>query len=114
MSIPNFGLDNVTVIVDRNKYQLDGATDDIMNLFSLDDKFKAFGFDVQTVNGHNVEAIADALLKDCNMPKAIIADTIKANGISFLMNNKTSHHTSLVGKKYTQAIEDIKHAYGKL
>ena len=114
MSISNFGLDNVTVIVDRNKYQLDGITDDIMNLFSLEEKFKAFGFDVQTVDGHDVGAIADALAKEGEKPAVIIADTIKANGISFLENNKMSHHTPLTGKKHAQAVEEIKQAYGKL
>lgn len=114
MSIVHFNLDNVTVIVDRNKYQLDGPTDEIMKLYSLEDKFEAFGFDVQTINGHDIEAVLNALTSQRHRPNAIVADTIKANGISFLMNNKLSHHTPLVGKKYNQAVEEIKKAYGKL
>ena len=114
MSIANFGLDNMTIIVDCNKYQLDGATDDIMKLFSLEDKFRSFGFDVLIVDGHNLEAIADALVKIVEKPNVIIADTVKANGISFLVNNKMSHYTQLTGKKYIQAVEEVKQAYGKL
>lgn len=114
MSIANFELNNVTVIVDRNKYQLDGATDEIMKLLSLEEKFKAFGFDVQTVDGHNVAAVADALETIVPAPNVIIADTVKANGISFLVNNKMSHHTPITSKKHAQAVEEIKQYYGTL
>lgn len=114
MSIANFKLDNVTIVVDCNKYQLDGATNDIMNLFALDDKFNAFGFDVLRVNGHDVGSVVDALGKKILAPNVIIADTVKANGISFLVNNKFSHHTPLTNKKYLQAVDEIKRAYGKL
>lgn len=114
MSIANFGLDNVTIIVDRNKYQVDGLTDNVMNLMSIEEKFKAFGFNVQTIDGHNVAAVANALEIIVPKPNVVIADTVKANGISFLVNNKMSHHTPITSKKHAQAVEEIKRYYGKL
>lgn len=111
MSIANFGLNNVTVIVDRNQYQLDGPTSDIMNLQSVEDKLKAFGYEVVTVDGHNIVSLLDVLGKSSDKPRAIVANTIKANGISFLINNKMSHQCALPKKKYDLAVEEIKQAY---
>lgn len=114
MSIKNYQLDNMTVIIDRNGYQLDGPTTEIMNQYSLEEKAKAFGFDTSVVNGHSIEALYDALSEGCASSKVIIADTVKANGISFLVNNKISHMTALPQKKYNQALEELQTAYGKL
>lgn len=111
MSIANFGLNNITVIIDCNQYQLDGPTSDIMNLLSLEDKMKVFGYDVDTVNGHSIPELLGTLSKTSDKPRAIIANTIKANGISFLMNNKISHQCVLPRKKYELAVEEIKQAY---
>lgn len=112
MSIANYRLDNITIIVDRNKYQSDGLTTEVMNQFSLETKFKSFGFGVTTVDGHNIEEIANALRNNHpDMPKVIIADTIKAHGLSFLENNKKSHQCVLTKKNYQRAIEEIKEAY---
>lgn len=111
MSIVNYGLNNVTIIVDRNKYQLDGPTSEIMNLFSVEDKLKAFGYDVETVNGHSIPQLLDSLGRISDRPRAVVAETIKANGISFLMNNKVSHQCVLPRKKYDLAVEEINRAY---
>lgn len=111
MSIVNFGLNNVTIIVDRNQYQLDGPTTEIMNLLSVEDKLKAFGYDVETINGHSIPELLDTLGKSSDKPRAIVANTVKANGISFLMNNKMSHQCALPKKKYDMAVEEIKQAY---
>ena len=111
ISIVNFGLDNVTVIIDRNQYQLDGPTSEIMNLLSIEDKLKAFGYDVETINGHSIPELLDTIGKSSDKPRAIVANTIKANGISFLINNKISHQCVLPRKKYELAVEEIKQAY---
>jgi len=114
MSIANYKLNNITVIVDRNGYQVDGATDDVMNLFSLDQKFKSFGFETMSIDGHDLSQLIDALRLKSTSPKIIVANTRKANGISFLEGNKVSHHTVLSKKRHAQAIEEIRLAYGKL
>lgn len=111
MAISNFELNNVTIIVDHNQYQLDGPTSEIMNLLSVEDKLKAFGYEVETVDGHSILALLDTLGKSSDKPRAIVANTIKANGISFLMNNKVSHQCVLPRKKYELAVEEIKNAY---
>lgn len=105
-------LDNLTIIVDSNGYQLDGPTAEIMNQSKMADKLKAFGFDVVEVNGHDIEALLKVLPARADKPQAFIARTIKAHGISFLENNKMSHHCSLTKKKYQQAVEDIRKSYG--
>lgn len=111
MSIVNFELSNVTVIVDRNQYQLDGPTSKIMDLHSIEDKLKSFGYDVETIDGHSIPQLLDTLGRSSDKPRAIVANTIKANGISFLMNNKISHQCVLPRKKYELAVEEIKQAY---
>lgn len=112
MSIAHYELDNVAIIVDRNKYQLDGPVKDIMNNESLEFKFKAFGFDVDVVNGHDIEALLESYNKKSSCPRAIIADTVKAHGISFLENNKMSHQCVLTKKKYDMAVQELRNAYG--
>lgn len=111
MSISNFGLNNMTLIIDRNNYQLDGPTSEIMKLNPLEEKLNAFEFDVETVDGHSIEDLVVALPKIGEKPRAIIANTVKANGISFLENNKISHQCTLSKKKYEQAIDEIRRAY---
>ena len=108
MSIANFKLNNLIIIVDRNGYQLDGPTKEIMNQYSLEEKFKSFGLEVEVVNGHSIEELLCVLNKPSDVSRVIIADTVKANGISFLMNNKMAHHCVLSLKKYEKAVEDIK------
>lgn len=111
MSITHFNLDNMVIIVDKNGYQLDGPTDEIMGLSSIDKKLETFGLDVETVNGHSIEELIKVLPLKTGKPRAVVANTIKAHGISFLENNKMSHQCVLTKKKYEQAVEEIKSAY---
>ncbi len=105
-------LGNLTLIIDNNHYQLDGSTAEVMDQSRIVEKFKAFGFDVTEVDGHDIEALLNTLPVRKECPRAIIANTIKAHGISFLENNKQSHHCSLTRKKHQQAVEDIRKSYG--
>lgn len=111
MSINHFNLDNMVIIVDKNDYQLDGPTDEIMSLSSIDKKLESFGLEVEIVNGHSIEELIKVLPKKTGKPRAIVANTIKAHGISFLENNKMSHQCVLTKKKYEQAVEEIKSVY---
>ncbi|MBQ4002126.1 MAG: hypothetical protein II601_07050, partial [Lachnospiraceae bacterium] len=73
---------NLTWLVDWNKKQLDGYTKDILDIFDLEAKFSAFGFDAVTVKGDDVEAIYEALTKEVtDKPRAIILDTVKGAGV---------------------------------
>ncbi len=112
MSIVHFGLNNVTIIVDKNGYQLDGPTEEVMSLPAIDEKLRSFGYDVSVINGHSIELLLDELPKRGATPRAIVANTVKANGISFLQHNKLSHQCTMTRKKYQQAVDEIITSYG--
>ena len=112
MSISHFNLDNMVVIVDKNGFQLDGPTDEVMKLYSVEHKLESFGFDVDSVNGHSIEELVAVLGKNTVKPHAVVANTIKAHGISFLENNKASHQCPLPKKKYEKALQELKDSYG--
>lgn len=107
-----YKLNNLTIIVDNNRYQLDGITVEIIDQSHLAEKFKAFGFDVVEIDGHDISSLLQTIPIKTEHPRVIIANTVKAHGISFLENNKLSHHCSLTKKKYLQAVDDIKSSYG--
>lgn len=86
-------LDNLVVIVDRNRYQLTGATSEVKSSGSIADKWESFGWNVVEVNGHDVFSVLDTL-EVCahteDRPSAVIAKTTKGKGISFMEGNKFS------------------------
>lgn len=87
MSSAKYGLDNLIVILDYNKSQIDGYTRDVMNIDPVDDKLSAFGWDVERIDGHDYAAIDASLtraLAQNGRPHFIIADTIKGKGVSFM------------------------------
>jgi len=104
-------LDNLTAIVDRNKYQIDGKIEDIKNLEPFGAKWQAFGWEVEICDGHNFPSLIGALekaLKNHGKPTMIIANTIKGKGVSFMEERPLDYH----GKAPTleeqeKAIEEI-------
>ncbi len=99
MSAGKHGLDNFTVIVDYNKYQSYASTAEVQDLEPLADKWRAFGFAVQEVDGHNVDALRgvfSTLPFAAGKPSAVICHTVKGRGISFAENNMEWHHKSRV------------------
>lgn len=108
MAAANFHLNNFTLIVDRNKLQYDGPTASVMNQIDLGEKFKAFGFDVSCIDGHNCEALVAALNRESELPKCVIADTIKGKGVSFMEGQKEWHHHTLSQVEYEKAVEEVK------
>jgi len=107
MSAANYGLNNFVLIVDRNKLQYDGTTTEVMNQFDLGDKFRAFGFDVKAVDGHDVDALIDAMNAPSDKPVCVIADTIKGKGVSFMEGVKAWHHSVLTQEQYEQAVTEV-------
>jgi transketolase len=110
MSASHFRLDNLCAIVDNNALQIDGSTKSIMNIESLSDKYKAFGWNVISVDGHNFDEIDDAYNRfkaDSGNPTVIIAETVKGKGVSF-MENAVEWHGKAPSKEFLQkAIEEI-------
>ena len=87
MSAPKFRLDNLTVMLDSNKGQIDGPTREIMNIEPIAEKLSAFNWDVQTINGHDFAQIERALtsaLTEGGKPHFILANTVKGKGVSFM------------------------------
>jgi len=107
MSMAAYNLDNVTLIVDRNGLQLDGPTKDVLDQYRLEEKFKAFNYDVAVVNGHNIEELWLAFSKRDGR-RVVIADTVKAHGISFLEQRKESHQCAITEAQYEQAVKEIR------
>jgi len=107
MSAANFSLDNFTLIIDRNGLQYDGPTSSVMNLQNLGDKFRAFGFDVTEVDGHDVGELVSALESLHERPHCVIADTIKGKGVSFMENNAEWHHHTLSLEQNEQAVKEV-------
>lgn len=110
MSASQFGLDNLTVIVDANVLQLDGYTKDIMDLGNIGDKFSSFGFEVYETDGHDCRDLLDAFKRksESNKPKGIIAHTVKGKGISFMEGNYLWHDRRLQGKELMAAKEELR------
>ena len=103
-------LKNLTVIVDNNNLQIDGAIDEVCSPYPIDEKFKAFNFNVINIDGHNFDEIEDAFnkAKASDKPTAIIAKTTKGKGVSFMENNCGWHGKAPNDDEYAQALEDLK------
>ena len=107
MAAPHFKLDNLTAIVDRNRWQQTGAGADIMDVGDLREKFSSFGWHAVEINGHNITDIYMALNEDTSgKPKAIIAKTIKGKGFSFSEENNAWHHAVLTEKLYNLGLTE--------
>lgn len=93
MSAVHHKLDNLTLIVDNNKLQAMDRVDNIMSIHNFAYKFSAFGFDCEEIDGHDYGAIKAALLRrSLGRPRAVIANTIKGKGISFMENVAIWHY----------------------
>ena len=110
MAAPNLHLDNLTVILDRNRYQNDGATEEIMPLEPLADKWRAFKWNVVEIDGHDFEQIAAALDKAKTVkgkPTAILAKTVKGKGVSFMEDQVGWHGVAPNKEQYEQATAEL-------
>ncbi|MCE9654954.1 transketolase [Clostridium celatum] len=110
MAASHYKLDNLVVIIDNNGLQIDGNNEDVMGVSPLDEKFKSFGFNVVTCNGHDFDEIHEAMnITDRieGKPSIIIAQTIKGKGVSF-MENEAGWHGQAPNKEQTEkALIDI-------
>lgn len=110
MFAAHYQLDNLTVIIDHNRLQIDGQVEKVMNIEPLDKKLDAFGFNVLLINGHDIEAIQKAIdnAKACHgKPTAIIANTVKGKGVSFMENQAGWHGTAPKADEAAQALQEL-------
>ena len=97
MSAPHFKLGNLIGIVDRNRFMIDGETEDVMPLEPFADKWRAFGWEVVEVDGHDFDQLDEALARAwaaTDVPVLILANTIKGKGVDFMENNVVYHYAS--------------------
>ena len=106
-AVIHFGLTSVTVIVDDNGLQFDGRKEDILKAGEPEARWASLGFDVATVDGHDVEAVRDALLREAEKPRVVIAKTVKGKGVSFAENDVTWHTGRLTDELYQEAIREL-------
>ena len=106
----NKGLDNLTAFIDLNNLQIDGTIDEVNSAKPVDKKFEAFNWHTITIDGHDFEQI-EAALKEAetvNKPVAIIANTIKGKGVSFMENQVSWHGSAPNDEQYEIAMNELK------
>lgn len=108
MFASQMNLDNLVTIVDWNRMQSDGPTEGILNM-DIEAMWKALGWAVCTVDGHDVAALEQALTaKHKGQPLAVLARTVKGKGVSFMENQRSWHHGSLRESEYEQAVTEVR------
>ncbi len=110
-------LDNLVVIVDNNNLQIDGRLDEVCSPDPIDEKFRAFRFYVQEIDGHDFDAIRTAMdnAKACKgKPSAIIAHTVKGKGVSFMENNCGWHGKAPNIEEYEKAMAELRKGEAEL
>jgi len=111
MSAAHFKLGNLVAIIDRNKYSIDGLTEDVMALEPLDEKLSAFRWNVLEVNGHDMAEIINVFEElpppDSDTPTIIIANTEKGYGVSFMRGEAKWHYGAIDSDLEEQALKDI-------
>ncbi len=103
-------LDNITVFVDRNGIQNDGFTRQILDTSPLEDKWRAFGWHVIVIDGHSMKEIVDAYTESLSIkgkPTAIIANTVKGKGVSFMENNVAFHGKAPNSEETVRALAEL-------
>lgn len=116
MSSAHYHLDNLTLFVDHNGLQIDGSNDEVMTVNPIPEKFWAFGWNVIEIDGHDYEQIGAAVvmaqtIKD--RPTAIVAETVKGKGVSFMENQAGWHGKAPSLEQRDQAVEELERGVGK-
>jgi transketolase len=108
MFAAKYKLNNLTVFVDRNRGQIDGFTETVMPLEPLADKFRAFNWFVETVDGHDFDAVYQAsLIRKDHQPICIVANTVKGKGVHFMENQIKWHGVAPNKEEFDEAIKKL-------
>jgi transketolase len=116
MSAAHYKLDNLTVILDRNRIQIDGFTENVMSLEPYADKWRAFGWEVREINGHSMAEIVPALRSapfTAGKPSLLLSNTIKGKGVSFMENTNAWHGGAPKGELAEKAKREVAEALAK-
>lgn len=110
MSSSKYNLDNLCAILDYNHLQIDGTIEEVKGLTGISEKFRAFGFEVFEIDGHNLEEIEEALEKARKIkgkPMMIIAHTIKGKGVSYMEDKVEWHGKAPNEEEYRKAMQEL-------
>jgi transketolase len=110
MFAAHYRLGNLTAFVDRNRLQITGETEKRLAVAPLEDKFKAFGWNTMTIDGHDIQQIIDACEKSAgsDRPTAVIMNTIKGKGVSFMENNVGFHGKACNAEETATALKELR------
>lgn len=111
MFAAHYQLDNLVAIVDNNGLQIDGRIKDVMSPYPIDEKFKAFGWHVITIEAHDFDQLEKAFNeaeKVMNQPVMIVQKSIKGKGVSFMEDNVSWHGAAPNEEQYNQAMSELK------
>jgi len=117
MTAAHYKLDNLLVFVDRNMHMIDGPVENVMSIEPLTDKWKAFGWEVLTINGHDMKEIAEAIetaKKIHGKPVVVIAKTVKGKGVDFMEDQTKWHYGAIDSAMGEQAHKSIDKMYSEL
>ncbi len=107
LSAAKYGLNNITAVIDCNHLQYDGTTGEVMPMDSMAEKWSSFGWEVISIDGHDIIQCHEALIKRTSKPTVIIADTVKGKGISFMENVPSWHHGIMTKEQEEQAMREV-------
>lgn len=110
MAAGHYKLDNLTAVVDRNRLQISGGTEEVMSQDSQDERWSSFGWNVLHAEGNNIDSLDKAFQtakETKDKPTVIIADTTKGYGVSFIQNSAPWHHKVPNKDEYEKAIAEL-------
>lgn len=117
MFAANRGLDNLVAFIDNNNLQIDGTMDEVNSPYPIAEKFAAFNWNTVEIDGHDLDAIEEALKNaksTVGKPTAIVMKTVKGKGISFMENAVGWHGVAPNAEQYAQAMDELKAALAEL
>ena len=115
MAAAHYDLDNLVAIIDHNTLQISGRTRDVCSNEPLDEKFRAFNWEVRTVDGHSIPQLTNALgSRPDGKPLAVIANTTKGRGVSFMQDVAKWHHGVPNDAEYALALRELDEHFARL
>ncbi len=102
-----YNLKNLVAIIDKNGLQYDGRTQEVLSMSDMGNKWRSFGWEVREVDGHDVSELYHAFQTESDKPLAVIANTVKGKGISFMEDDPKWHHAQLTQKLYDMAMKEL-------
>ena len=111
MAASQYGLDNLVAVLDRNRLQISGCTEDVMHQDPVEARFEAFGWNVYSVDGQDIDALCDAFEKAKTVkgkPTLVVANTTKGAGSPVMENKAAWHHHVPNAEEYEQIMKDLK------